>query len=161
MKMSAQLVSEKPVSLSRAAKLLSRFASVDNGSSGAVPLYLQRTADAFNHLVQFHSKHKNNDLQNYPDMKRVQKLQRDCENGNPQDNAEPRLDEGNRKYTKIGQSSDEKTSEIINLENKVPEQEKKKNKKKRKSGETDGGDKIEGEKKEKKSKKRRTEVANR
>lgn len=95
-------------------------------------------------------------------MKRVQKLQRDCENGNPQDNAEPRLDEGNRKYTKIGQRSDEKTSEIINLENKVPEQEKKeKNKKKRKSGETDGGDKIESEKKEKKSKKRRTEVANR
>ncbi|KAL2545730.1 protein pxr1 [Forsythia ovata] len=143
--MSAQLVSEKPVSLSRAAKLLSRFAAVDNGSSGAVPLYLQRTADSFNHLVQFHSKHKMNELQNYPDLERVQKLWRDRvsnnndngENENPQDTTEPSLDEGNKKYSKI----DKKMPEVINLENGVLGQEKRE-RKKRKSGKFDAGDKL-------------------
>ncbi|KAL2476328.1 Uncharacterized protein Adt_37064 [Abeliophyllum distichum] len=161
MKMSGQLVSEKPVSLSRAAKLLSRFAAVDNGSSGAVPLYLQRTADSFNHLVQFHSKHKMNELQNYPDLERVQKLWRDRvsnnndngENENPQDTTEPNLDEGNKKYSKIGQKSDKKMPEVINLENGVPEQEKRE-RKKRKIGKFDAVDNLQSEKK---NKKRRTE----
>ncbi|CAI9785517.1 unnamed protein product [Fraxinus pennsylvanica] len=153
--MSAQLVSAKPVSLSRAAKLLSRFAAVDNGSAGAVPLYLQRTSDAFNHLVQFHSKNKMNESQSYPDMKRVQKLQRDWEKGNPQDTAKRSLDEGNKKYSRIGQGSDETMSEIVTLDG-VPEQEKKeKRKRKRKSG-----GELESDKKEKKNKKRRTEIDN-
>lgn len=79
-------------------------------------------------------------------MKRVQKLRRDWEKGNAQDVAKPSLDEGNKKYSKIGQRSDEAMSEIINLENGVPEQEKKekkqKKKKKRKSGEIDSGDEL-------------------
>ncbi|KAG6383191.1 hypothetical protein SASPL_157062 [Salvia splendens] len=35
------------------------FAAVENGSSPAVSIYLQRTSDAFNRLVQYHSKTKN------------------------------------------------------------------------------------------------------
>lgn len=49
-------MSTKASTLSRAAEIVSRFAAVDNGSSPAVALYLQRTADAFNQLVQFHDK---------------------------------------------------------------------------------------------------------
>ncbi|KAL7119759.1 hypothetical protein ACP275_02G082100 [Erythranthe tilingii] len=51
-KISGQLISSKPVTLSRAAKLISRFAAVENGSSATVSLYLKRTADAFNNSVQ-------------------------------------------------------------------------------------------------------------
>lgn len=59
MKISGRVVSRKAISLSRAAKLISRFAAVENGSSPAVSIYLHRTSDAFNHLLQFHSKAKN------------------------------------------------------------------------------------------------------
>lgn len=59
MKISGRVVSRKAISLSRASKLISRFAAVENGSSPAVSIYLHRTSDAFNHLVQFHSKTKN------------------------------------------------------------------------------------------------------
>ncbi|XP_057774057.1 uncharacterized protein LOC130993248 [Salvia miltiorrhiza] len=56
MKISGRVVSTKPISLSRAAKLISRFAAVENGSSPAVSLYLQRTSNAFNLLVQSQDK---------------------------------------------------------------------------------------------------------
>ncbi|KAL8053166.1 hypothetical protein ABFX02_05G053600 [Erythranthe guttata] len=73
-KISGQLLSSKPISLSRAAKLISRFAAVDNGSSPVVSLYLQRTADAFNNLVQFHSKRlKTGDVESSPDRNRAPK----------------------------------------------------------------------------------------
>ncbi|EYU35531.1 hypothetical protein ABFS82_05G054600 [Erythranthe guttata] len=73
-KISGQLLSSKPISLSRAAKLISRFAAVDNGSSPVVSLYLQRTADAFNNLVQFHSKRlRTSDVESSPDRKREPK----------------------------------------------------------------------------------------
>ncbi|XP_012846014.1 PREDICTED: uncharacterized protein LOC105966017 [Erythranthe guttata] len=73
-KISGQLLSSKPISLSRAAKLISRFAAVDNGSSPVVSLYLQRTADAFNNLVQFHSKRlRTSDVESSPDRKRAPK----------------------------------------------------------------------------------------
>ncbi|CAA0814773.1 Unknown protein [Striga hermonthica] len=61
-KISGQLLSSKPVSVSTAAKLISDFAAFDNGSSATISLYLQRTADAFNHLLQFHD--KNSDAHN-------------------------------------------------------------------------------------------------
>ncbi|KAL7110937.1 hypothetical protein ACP275_05G057000 [Erythranthe tilingii] len=73
-KISGQLLSSKPISLSRAAKLISRFAAVDNGSSPVVSLYLQRTADAFNNLVQFHSnRSKTGDVESSPDRNRAPK----------------------------------------------------------------------------------------
>lgn len=59
MKITGRVVSTKPISLSRAAKLVSRFSAVENGASPAVSIYLQRTSDAFNRLVQYHSMTKN------------------------------------------------------------------------------------------------------
>ncbi|KAG6425602.1 hypothetical protein SASPL_116044 [Salvia splendens] len=56
MKISARVLSTKPIPLSRAAKLVSRFAAVENDSSPAVSIYLERTSDAFNRLLQSHSK---------------------------------------------------------------------------------------------------------
>ncbi|KAL3530666.1 hypothetical protein ACH5RR_009988 [Cinchona calisaya] len=49
-----KVVSTKPISLSTAAKHLSRFTSLENTSSNAVRVYLTRASDAFNSLVQFH-----------------------------------------------------------------------------------------------------------
>ncbi|KAI3453243.1 hypothetical protein Pfo_009906 [Paulownia fortunei] len=159
-KISGQLLSTKPVSLSRAAKLISRFAAVDNGSSATVSLYLQRTADAFNHLVQFHDKHlKNSDVENSPDRKRAQKSQTDRLEKNPdgkpaQDSksigkrdkktvngvAEANPYEDEVKDLKSGEKEQRKDEE---------EEEKKKKKKKRKSDAVDS--------QEKSSKKRRAE----
>ncbi|KAL3840518.1 hypothetical protein ACJIZ3_025109 [Penstemon smallii] len=73
MKISGEVVSTKPVSLSRASKLISRFAAVDNGSSPTVSIYLQRTAEAFNNLVQFHEnrrfKETSNNLETIPNQR--------------------------------------------------------------------------------------------
>ncbi|CAI9089322.1 OLC1v1023880C1 [Oldenlandia corymbosa var. corymbosa] len=53
-----KLVSTKPISLSNAAKYMSRFTSSENGASTAIAVYLHRTSEAFNGLVQFHKKLK-------------------------------------------------------------------------------------------------------
>ncbi|EPS62588.1 hypothetical protein M569_12205 [Genlisea aurea] len=58
-KIACHLLSKKPVSLPRAAKLMTRFTAVDNGASPVVSNYLQRVADALDLLVQFHSKSSN------------------------------------------------------------------------------------------------------
>lgn len=68
-KISGHVVSTKATTLSRAADIVSSFAAVDNGSSPAVAVYLQRTAEAFNHLVQFHGKRsKLKNLQSSPKL---------------------------------------------------------------------------------------------
>lgn len=54
--MTCKLLWKKPISLSRAAKLMSRFAAVDSGATAAISTYVQRSADAFTHLAHFHSK---------------------------------------------------------------------------------------------------------
>ncbi|XP_010260126.1 PREDICTED: uncharacterized protein LOC104599327 [Nelumbo nucifera] len=51
---SGSLVSSKPISLSKAASVLSSFVSAETGASQAVSAYLRRASDAFNELVQFH-----------------------------------------------------------------------------------------------------------
>lgn len=53
-----KLVSTKPISLSNAAKYISRFTSENRGRSQAVSAYLQRASDSFNSLVQFQKKLK-------------------------------------------------------------------------------------------------------
>ncbi|CAN1333103.1 hypothetical protein LINPERPRIM_LOCUS35947 [Linum perenne] len=45
-----------PVSVTRAASILSNFVDADTGASQAVTAYLRRATAAFNELVQFHSK---------------------------------------------------------------------------------------------------------
>ncbi|MCD7467812.1 hypothetical protein HAX54_005445 [Datura stramonium] len=53
---SGKVTSTVPISLSHAAKSLSKFAASDHGASHAVSLYLQRAADSFNKLVKVHQK---------------------------------------------------------------------------------------------------------
>lgn len=56
---SEKLISSKPISLSKAAKILSGFAGHEHGASDAVSVYLDCAADAFNSLVSFHKDLKN------------------------------------------------------------------------------------------------------
>ncbi|KAL3635869.1 hypothetical protein CASFOL_020416 [Castilleja foliolosa] len=72
-KISGQIISSKPVSLTRAAKHINQFAAVDSGSSAAVALYLQRTANSFSQLVQFHKCSKYGDVERSPGRKRARK----------------------------------------------------------------------------------------
>ncbi|GAB4824329.1 hypothetical protein Ancab_007217 [Ancistrocladus abbreviatus] len=55
---SGTIVSSKPVSLSKAAKILSEFASFDNGASPAFAAYLKRSSASFNELVHLHKELK-------------------------------------------------------------------------------------------------------
>lgn len=56
---SEKLISSKPISLSKAAKILSGFAAHEHGASDAVSVYLDCAAGAFNRLVSFHKDLKN------------------------------------------------------------------------------------------------------
>ncbi|CAN1145677.1 hypothetical protein LINPERHAP2_LOCUS14811 [Linum perenne] len=53
---SGEIVSLTPVSVSRAASILSNFVSADTGASHAVNAYLRRSTSAFDDLVRLHSK---------------------------------------------------------------------------------------------------------
>lgn len=55
---SGQVVSSKPISLPKAAKILSKFVTVENGASHAISAYLQRTSTAFDELVHLHKELK-------------------------------------------------------------------------------------------------------
>lgn len=55
---SGKVVSSKPVSLYKAARILSKFASSDNGASPAFAAYLKRASASFNELVQLHKELK-------------------------------------------------------------------------------------------------------
>ncbi|XP_051138543.1 uncharacterized protein LOC127256531 [Andrographis paniculata] len=140
-KISGEVLSSKPVSLSRAAKLISRFAAVDNGSTPAIFLYLERTSEAFNHLVQFHKKPSQNS--DAADRERVQKLQSDWLERNLEGG------KGNSQGDN-GMSVDEtnpSVDEAQNLSNGGDERKKKKEKKRK----GDGGEEVEKKKKMKKS----------
>ncbi|XP_057548130.1 uncharacterized protein LOC130826565 [Amaranthus tricolor] len=54
-----QVVSSKPVSFSKAARILSKFVSSDNEASPAFAAYLKRAMGSFNELVQLHKDCKN------------------------------------------------------------------------------------------------------
>ncbi|GLU07940.1 hypothetical protein SLE2022_248780 [Rubroshorea leprosula] len=49
-----RVISSTPVSLSKAAKIVSNFAAVENGASQAISAYIRRTAVSFNELNQIH-----------------------------------------------------------------------------------------------------------
>ncbi|XP_057954761.1 uncharacterized protein LOC131148842 [Malania oleifera] len=51
---SGKVASSKPISLSKAAKVLSKFVSADTGASPAVSAYLRRASDSFNELALLH-----------------------------------------------------------------------------------------------------------
>ncbi|OVA09949.1 hypothetical protein BVC80_1751g110 [Macleaya cordata] len=51
---SGSVISSKPVSLSKAASILSSFISFENGASHALSAYLRRTSASLDGLVEFH-----------------------------------------------------------------------------------------------------------
>ena len=55
---SGKAISSKAVSLSKAAKILSKFVSAENGASQAISAYLHQTSAAFNELNQLHKELK-------------------------------------------------------------------------------------------------------
>ncbi|OIW19844.1 hypothetical protein TanjilG_24831 [Lupinus angustifolius] len=55
---SGNCVSSKQISLSKAAKILSKFVSADNGASQVTNAYLHRASTAFNELKQLHKELK-------------------------------------------------------------------------------------------------------
>ena len=55
---SGKAISSKPVSLSKAAKILSKFVSAENGASQAISAYLHQTSAVFNELNQLHKELK-------------------------------------------------------------------------------------------------------
>ncbi|XP_057718425.1 uncharacterized protein LOC130932968 [Arachis stenosperma] len=55
---SGYCVSSKDISLSKAAKILSKFVSADNGASHAINAYLHRASAAFGELKQLHKEVK-------------------------------------------------------------------------------------------------------
>ncbi|KAK4370396.1 hypothetical protein RND71_009871 [Anisodus tanguticus] len=59
---SGKVTSTTPISLSNAAKSLTKFASSDHGASHAVSVYLHRAANSFNQLVKVHEKLNPNSL---------------------------------------------------------------------------------------------------
>lgn len=55
---SGNCVSSKQVSLSKAAKILSKFVDAENGASHVIGAYLHRASAAFNELNEFHKELK-------------------------------------------------------------------------------------------------------
>ncbi|XP_021714849.1 DNA ligase 1-like [Chenopodium quinoa] len=55
---SGKVLSCKPVSISKAAKVLSKFVSTDNGASPAFAAYLRRASASFSELAQLHKEQK-------------------------------------------------------------------------------------------------------
>ncbi|KAI9084679.1 hypothetical protein K1719_033323 [Acacia pycnantha] len=55
---SGKPVSEKPISLSKAAKILSKFISAENGASHVINTYLRRASSSFSELNQLHKELK-------------------------------------------------------------------------------------------------------
>lgn len=55
---SGEILSSHPISLSKAAKILSKFSQVDNGATPSFAAYLRRASTSFNELVQVHKELK-------------------------------------------------------------------------------------------------------
>lgn len=55
---SGKVVSTKPISLSKATKVLSNFVTIETGASQAVSAYLRRALVSFSELAQFHKELK-------------------------------------------------------------------------------------------------------
>lgn len=55
---SGKLLSSRPINLAEASEIISGFSAIDNGASDAVRIFLRRTSDAFDSLVQLHKELK-------------------------------------------------------------------------------------------------------
>ncbi|KAK4779486.1 hypothetical protein SAY87_015592 [Trapa incisa] len=64
---SGEIISARPVSLSKASKVLLRFVTVDNGTSPPISIFLRKASEAFHELVQFHKGVKTPSFVDYAD----------------------------------------------------------------------------------------------
>ncbi|KAM7257353.1 hypothetical protein ACFE04_013094 [Oxalis oulophora] len=79
---SCKEVSRAPISLSKAASILSEFSNADNGAPHAVTAYLRRSSAAFNELVQLRKELKPKSNEYEINHKRKKKKQEDEEVNN-------------------------------------------------------------------------------
>ncbi|KAK3206132.1 hypothetical protein Dsin_020178 [Dipteronia sinensis] len=144
-----RVLSTKPISLSKAASILSNFVSAETGASQAVCAYLRRTSISFHELSQFHKELKPN---------RNSKSKTAAADENPTRSATSSQRELSRgTWDDVGGESEKKKnkkkrSEIENLEGKgetgieedgnlgIENERKKKQKKHRKEKEISGGE---------------------
>ncbi|KAF8396661.1 hypothetical protein HHK36_018286 [Tetracentron sinense] len=89
---SGKVVSSKPISLSKAASVLSTFVSAETGASQAVSAYLRRASFSFTELVQFHRELKSGRSERKQRKIRLE----DVDNGNPTDAVENPREDGGR-----------------------------------------------------------------
>lgn len=168
---SGHSVSTKEISLSKAAKILSKFVSADNGASHVINAYLHRASSSFNELNQLHKelksphshkKHKRHKIETDDDSGRVvEKSVRSVETNQELSNGRVKsknefgrrrcgsenADEDDEKSTQtVVKSSRELNGSIVHLEGNVGGTEKhKKNKKKKQEVESglDGDSRLE------------------
>ncbi|KAA8543965.1 hypothetical protein F0562_021858 [Nyssa sinensis] len=141
---SGKVVSTKPISLAKAAKVLSTFAAAETGASQAVSTYLKRASASFNELVQFHQE------------LRASTSDRKHEKNRPENtNSEnPIFSEESHKEAKVSRN----VEDSVRSENVRKREKKKKKKNSGDDAEREGGDNLgieEGERKEGKKRKNR------
>lgn len=127
----AKVISSTPVRISKAASILSKFTSTENGASQAVGAYLRRTSEALNELTQLHKELKSSSSRSH------RKKERSREPSHPGHVPETLSQEPNCTGEEAERKRDKKKSE--EKEDVDAKIEKKKHKKKRKGRVYDGG----------------------
>jgi len=93
-----RVVSAEPISLSKAAKLLSGFASSDNGASQDVSAYLRRASAAFTELKSFHREIKSKETKPSSDRETKSKETKQSSDARSERNVIDEFDGGKIRY---------------------------------------------------------------
>ncbi|KAI7983001.1 hypothetical protein LOK49_LG15G01517 [Camellia lanceoleosa] len=158
---SGNVTSTKPISLSKASKILSNFVTAETGASHAVSAYLKRASASFNELVQFHKElnaskpHRRlkNNVQDHP-----LKYKHNSEEEYEEDSVGKKHKKKKKNKKKKRKSEEVDDEQVVDLAEQSNS--KKKKRKKRKSEEVDDEqvvDSAEQSNSKKKKKKRRIE----
>ncbi|KAF5930916.1 hypothetical protein HYC85_031789 [Camellia sinensis] len=157
---SGNVTSTKPISLSKASKILSNFVTAETGASHAVSAYLKRASASFNELVQFHKELK----ASKPDRRlknNVQDHPLKYEHNSEEEYEEDGVGKKHKKKKKKRKSEGVDDEEVVDSAEQSNSKKKKKKKKKRKSEEADDEEVVDSAEqsnsKKKKKKKRRIE----
>ncbi|CAI0545279.1 unnamed protein product [Linum tenue] len=138
-----EIVSSTPVSLSKAASILSQFVSADTGASQAVNAYLRRANSAFDELVRLRSKSERRARENHSSVPTVdERVQLSKGTAQPQLNSE----EPHKRKKKKEEDEVKVEEELRKGEGNVEEEELSNKKKTKKSdlGTSGGGENKKG-----------------
>lgn len=166
-----RVISAEPISLTKAAKLLSGFASSDNCASQAVSAYLRRASAAFTELKNTHREIQSKETKPRSDARRERNIAVEFDGGKIPSRKSETVSEKeaiysreqdeikddkkkkkkkNSKKNKVEDVIDEKVNEKLEEEQRNEERkERKKEKKKRKSDEEMGSEERKSKKKKK------------